>query len=135
MFANYLPLRQLFTPPVRNAYALVLTPLPIYARTQLDFMYTKHNKHNKTLGDRSLKQSFYANMFIFNYNRKFIIGKYIWWIFKKKRTYAAAWLPPPPSSSLTARPPTWTQCVRIGRDSSLLTPLCTYVLYESPLTD
>ena len=94
-FANFWP-----PPPSHYVYATRTQwpwppPPPLYARTQFDLMYTKYNKHNTELVNRSPKLSFYANVPIFNYNIKFIKCRYLWWIFKKMRTYAAAWPPLP----------------------------------------
>ena len=59
-------------PPCTQCVRSGLDPLPLYARTQFEFMYTRYNKHNIELVNRSPKLLFYANMPIFNYNIKLL---------------------------------------------------------------
>ena len=76
----------------------------LYARTQFDLMYTKYNKHNIELVNRSPKLSFYANMPVFNYNIKFIKYKYLMNISKIAYVRGSLTPPPPRLRMCTHRP-------------------------------
>ena len=125
---------QFFTPPPPPVYATrtqwpwplpLPSPPPLHARTQIDLIYTKYNKHNIKLVNRSPNLSFYADMHIFNYNIKVIKCKYLWWIFLKNAYVRSSLTPPPPS-------PVYT--MRTHRPKPPPPPLRAHVLYGWPLT-
>ena len=82
-------------------------PIPLYARTQFDLVYTKYDKYNIESVIFSPKLSFYASMSIFKYNAKLIRCKYLE---KSVRTQHPD--PPPPVRSAYASAETPPSSVR-----------------------